>query len=433
MKKIFSFLFLLTALIGVSQVPTPAGPQTKPILITGATVHTGTGQVIENGAVAFENGKLTYVGATASAPADRAKYDVINAQGKHVYPGFIITNSILGLIEIESFRATADNTETGSLNPNVRAQAGYSTDSEITPTYRFNGILLAEITPQGGVISGTSTVMQLDAWNWEDATYAKDAAIHLNWPSRLRGRFDFETFTFVTEPNADYGKTVDELTTFFNDAVGYSKLTPKTVNLKMDAMQGILNGSQSLVLHASTSKEIVEAVKFAQSFGVKRIAVVADSESIKVAGFLKDNSIPVIIPIVHSLPARADEDIDSPYALPARLTKAGVTVVFSHIGEMIARGRNLPFYAGTAVAYGMDKEEALKAITINPAKILGIDKTVGSLELGKDATLFISDGDALDFRSNRVSDTFINGRKTILYNKQQILYDQYSKKYGHQK
>src|SRR5687767_12304130 len=146
MKKIFSFLFLLTALIGVSQVPTPAGPQTKPILITGATVHTGTGQVIENGAVAFENGKLTYVGATASAPADRAKYDVINAQGKHVYPGFIMTNSILGLIEIESFRATADNTETGSLNPNVRGQVGYSTDSEITPTYRFNGILLAEIT-----------------------------------------------------------------------------------------------------------------------------------------------------------------------------------------------------------------------------------------------------------------------------------------------
>jgi imidazolonepropionase-like amidohydrolase len=432
MKTIFSFLFLLTALIGAAQVPTPAGPQTKPILITGATVHTGTGQVIENGAVAFENGKLTYVGATASAPADRAKYDVINAQGKHVYPGFIMTNSILGLIEIESFRATADNTETGSLNPNVRSQISYSTDSEITPTYRFNGILLAEITPQGGVISGTSTVMQLDAWNWEDATYAKDAAVHMNWPSRLRGRFDFETFTFVTEPNADYAKTVDELTIFFNDAVGYSKLTPKTVNLKMDAMQGILSGSQALIIHANTSKEIVEGVKFAQGYGVKRIAVVASSESLKVAGFLKDNNVPVIIPMVHDLPARVDEDVDMPYALPARLTKAGVTVVFSH-NDAIARGRNLPYYAGTAVAYGMDKEEALKAITINPAKILGIDKTVGSLEVGKDATLFISEGDALDFRGNKVSDVFINGRKTILYNKQQILYDQYSKKYGHQK
>lgn len=432
MKKIITLLAFLVCITTFAQVPTPAGPQTKPVLITGATIHTGTGQVIENGAVAFENGKLTYVGAAASAPADRAKYEVINASGKHVYPGFIMTNSILGLVEIESFRATADNTETGSMNPNVRSQVGYNTDSEITPTYRFNGILLAEITPQGGVISGTSTVMQLDAWNWEDATYAKDAAVHMNWPSRLRGRFDFETFTFVNEPNADYAKTLDELTTFFNDAVGYSKLAPKTVNLKMDAMQGVLTGSQTLIIHASTSKEIVEGVKFAQSYGVKRIAVVASSEALKVVGFLKDNSIPVIIPMVHDLPARADEDIDLPYALPAHLSKAGVMVAFSH-NDAIARGRNLPFYAGTAAAYGMDKEEALKAITLNPAKILGIDKTVGSLEAGKDATLFISDGDALDFRGNKVSDTFISGRKTILYNKQQILYDQYSKKYGHKK
>ena len=432
MKKIITLLAFLVCITIFAQVPTPAGPQTKPVLITGATIHTGTGQVIENGAVAFENGKLTYVGAAASAPADRAKYEVMNASGKHVYPGFIMTNSILGLVEIESFRATADNTETGSMNPNVRSQVGYNTDSEITPTYRFNGILMAEITPQGGVISGTSTVMQLDAWNWEDATYAKDAAVHMNWPSRLRGRFDFETFTFVNEPNADYAKTVDELTTFFNDAVGYSKLAPKTVNLKMDAMQGVLTGSQTLIIHASTSKEIVEGVKFVQSYGVKRIAVVASSEALKVVGFLKDNSIPVIIPMVHDLPARADEDIDLPYALPAHLSKAGVMVAFSH-NDAIARGRNLPFYAGTAAAYGMDKEEALKAITLNPAKILGIDKTVGSLEAGKDATLFISDGDALDFRGNKVSDTFISGRKTILYNKQQILYDQYSKKYGHKK
>lgn len=430
MKKIFAFIFLMATMVVVAQVPTPAPAQSKPILVVGATIHTGTGQVIENGAVAFENGKLTYVGVAASAPSDRTKYEVINAQGKHVYPGFILTNSILGLIEIESFRATADNNETGTFNPNVRSQISYNTDSEIIPTYRFNGILMAEVTPQGGVISGSSTVMQLDAWNWEDATYAKDAAMHLNWPSRLRGRFDFETFTFVTEPNADYAKTLEELTTFFNDAIGYSKLTPKSTNIKMEAIQAVLNGTQALMIHANTSKEIVEGVKFAQSFGVKRIAIVASSEALKVATFLKENNIPVIIPMVHDLPARADEDIDLPYALPARLSKAGVAVVFSH-SDAIARGRNLPFYAGTAAAYGMDKEEALKAITLNPAKILGIDKAVGSLEVGKDATLFISDGDALDFRGNRVSEAFINGRKTILYNKQQILYDQYSKKYGH--
>lgn len=429
----YLILFCLTLSLGArAQVPTPGAPQTKPILITGATVHTATGQTIENGAVAFENGKLTYVGAANAAPADQSKYDVINAQGKHVYPGFILTNSILGLVEIESIRATQDSDEAGDLNPNVKAQVSYNTDSEITPTYRFNGILLAEIAPRGGIISGTSSVMELDAWNWEDATHTKDVAIHIQWPGIMRNRFDFETFSLVSERNQNYDKTIADLETIFNDARGYSKIAGKEVNLKLEAMQGLFAGTQSLILHAATAKEIVEAVKFAQGYGIKRIAVVASSEALKVTTFLKDNAIPVIVPAVHELPSRADEDVDLPYSLPARLSKAGVTVTLSH-NDAIARGRNLPFYAGTAIAYGMDKEEALKSITLNPAKILGIDKSVGSLEVGKDATLFISEGDPLDFRTNKLTDAFISGRKAILNSKQQILYEQYSKKYGHMK
>lgn len=427
----YLILFCLTlAWAAQAQVPTPGAPQSKPILITGATVHTATGQTIENGAVAFENGKLTYVGPAASAPADKSKYEVINAQGKQVYPGFILTNSILGLVEIESIRATQDSDEAGEMNPNVKAQVSYNTDSEITPTYRFNGILLAEIAPRGGVISGTSSVMELDAWNWEDATHTKDAAIHIQWPGRMRNRFDFETFSLVSERNQNYDKTIAELETIFNDARGYSKIAGKETNLKLEAMQGLFAGTQTLILHANTAKEIVEAVKFAQSYGIKRMAVVASSEALKVTTFLKDNAVPVIVPAVHELPSRADEDVDLPYSLPARLSKAGVTVTLSH-NDAIARGRNLPFYAGTAIAYGMDKEEALKSITLNPAKILGIDKSVGSLEVGKDATLFISEGDPLDFRTNKLTDAFISGRKAILDNKQQVLYEQYSRKYGH--
>lgn len=432
MKKLFAIFLSAFSLMAAAQIPTPPGVQSKPILIMGATIHTGTGQVIENGSLAFENGKITYVGTEAPAIAARTRFDVINAQGKHVYPGFILANSILGLVEIESFRATADFNEVGTFNPNVRSQISYNTDSEIIPTYRFNGILMAEITPQGGIISGTSSVMQLDGWNWEDATHTKDVAIHLNWPSRLRGRFDFETFSFVTEANQDYAKNIDDLTAFFNDAVAYTKISPKALNLKLEAMQALLSGNQTLMLHANTAKEMVEAVKFAQSFGIKRMAIVGSSEALKVAAFLKENNVPVVIPMVHDLPARSDEDIDLPYALPARLSKAGVMVAFSHT-DAIARGRNLPFYAGTAAAYGMDREEALKAITLNPAKILGIDKVAGSLEVGKEATLFISDGDALDFLTNRVSDAFIGGRKSILNNKQQTIYEQYSKKYGHKK
>jgi imidazolonepropionase-like amidohydrolase len=171
-------------------------------------------------------------------------------------------------------------------------------------------------------------------------------------------------------------------------------------------------------------------VKFAQEHGVKRMAVFAAEEALKVASFLKENSIPVIIPMVHNLPARTDDAVDLPYALPGLLSKAGVSVAFSH-NDMIARARNLPFYAGTAIAYGMDKEEALKALTLYPAKILGIDKVVGTLEVGKEATLFISAGDALDFRTNKLSDAFIGGKRIILNNKQQDLFEKYSRKYGH--
>lgn len=429
LKYLFSALVL--SITAHAQVPTPAPAQQKAVVITGVTIHTGNGQIIDNGAVAFANGKLTYVGAAGSVPANPSA-DVINATGKHVYPGFILTNSQVGLEEISSVRATLDSDEAGDLNPNVRSQISYNTDSEIIPTYRFNGILLAEVTPEGGIISGTSTVMQMDGWNWEDATHTKDVAIHINWPSLNRRRFDFETFTQVNEVNPDYAKNVSEITSLFDEAISFGKLSSKPVNLKLEAMQGLFSGSQSLVIHANTGKEIVEAVKFAQDHGVKRIAVVAGDEALKVAAFLKDNSIPVIIPLVHDLPNRTDDDIDLPYALPGLLSKAGVAVTFSHSG-MLGRARNLPFYAGTAIAYGMDKEEALKGLTLYPAKILGIDKVTGTLEVGKDATLFISDGDPLDFRTNKVSEAFIVGKRCILNNKQQDLYDRYSKKYGHTK
>lgn len=426
------FSTLVLSVTAIAQVPTPAPAQQKPVMITGATIHVGNGQTIENGTLAFENAKLTYVGATALAPTDKSKYDVVNATGKHVYPGFILTNSQLGLEEISSVRATVDSDEAGDFIPNVRSQPAYNTDSEIIPTFRFNGILLAEVAPDGGVISGTSSVMQLDGWNWEDATHTKDVAIHINWPSKNRRRFDFETFSFVSEANPGYAKTVEETINLFNDAIGYSKLSSKPVNVKLEAMQGLFAGTKSLIIHSSNSKEIIEAVKFAQEHGVKRMAVFAADEALKVASFLKENSIPVIVPLVHDLPERADDDIDLPYALPGLLSKAGVKVTFSHTG-MLGRGRNLPFYAGTAIAYGMDKEEALKGLTLYPAMILGIDKVTGTIEVGKEATLFISEGDALDFRTNKLSDAFIGGKRVILNNKQQDLYERYSKKYGHTK
>jgi imidazolonepropionase-like amidohydrolase len=423
------WIFILGIHSTQAQAPTAVPPQ-KPTMIIGATIHVGNGITIENGTVVFENGKITFIGNNSSAPIERSNYDVINALGKQVYPGFIITNSRLGLQEVSAVRATIDSDEAGDFNPNVRSQIAYNTDSEIIPTYRFNGILLAEVAPVGGVIAGTSSVMKLDGWNWEDATHTKDVAIHASWPGIQRRRFDAETFSVVTEANPDYTKTIEELTSFFNDAIGYNKISPKVVNLKLEAMQGLFTGAQTLIIHASGAKEIIESVNFAKEKGVKRMAVVATDAALKVAAFLKENSIPVILPLIHDLPDRADDAIDLPYTLPGLLSKAGLSVTFSHEADL-ARGRNLPYYAGTAIAYGMDKEEALKALTLNPAKILGIDKLTGTIEVGKEATLFISEGDAFDFRGNRVSEAFILGRRIVLSSKQQELYEKYSRKYGH--
>lgn len=433
MKKLIYILALQLLGMGMAQaqVPVPAPDQSGPILLKGGFAHLGNGQVIENSVIGFDKGKLTLV-AAASTNVDESGYTVVDVSGKHVYPGFIIPNSQLGLVEVSSVRAMTDNSERGSINPNVRSLIAYNTDSEHLPTMRFNGILVAEATPSGGRISGTSSVMELDGWNWEDACHTADMAVHMNWPARMSRRFDFNTFTVSTAPNKDYDKQVGELKSHFSDAIGYGDMAQKETNLKMEAMQGLFDGSKILMIHTNAAKEMVESIRMAQEHGVKRITLVGGADALMVADFLKENDIPLILPPTHSLPNRTDQAIDLPYELPHLLTEAGVQVSLSHTG-MLANSRNLPFYAGTAAAYGMDKEEALKTITSNTAKALGVADRLGTLETGKDATLFVSEGDALDIRGNHLLHAFISGKEVILANKQQALYERYSNKYGHKK
>ena len=418
----------LTGLYG--QVPTPALPQSQAILLTNATIHTGNGEVMNNAAIGFDKGKITYVGTQNGA--DDRNYKVVDLKGKHVYPGFILLNSQIGLQEVSSVRAMSDQRERGGLNPNVRSVVAYNTDSEMPPTYRFNGILMAEATPQGGIISGTSSLMNMEGWNWEDAVHSVDVGVHLNWPSRMRRQFDFSTFTVSYVPNKDYAQNVRDLKQHFNDATSYSQLAKKQRNLKMEAMQGLFSGDKTLFIHTDLPKEMVESVKFAQKHGVKRIAIVGSDKALQVADFLKANNIGVVLPPVHRLPSRPDDDYDLPFKLPHLLTEAGVKVALCHTG-MLSQARNVPFYAGTSVAYGMTKTEALKSITLYPAQMLGLDKQIGSLEVGKDASLFVSIGDALDIRTNQLTHAFIQGKEVELDNKQQMLYERYSKKYGHSK
>lgn len=412
-----------------AQPPAPVAAQERGIALVGGIAHLGDGNVITNAVVAFENGTLTVV-ADATRVVDRDRYQVIDIRGKHVYPGFILPCTTLGLAEVGALRATVDRRETGNMNPNVRSLIAYNTDSELIPTLRFNGILTAQITPSGGTISGTSSVVQLDAWNWEDAAYQVDDAIHLNWPGRFRRRFDFATGTVKTTENKKYDEVVQSLQRLLDDAHSYGGLgAQKTTNLKLEAMGGLFDGAKRLFIYSDDAKEIIESVTFAKRNQVQRVVVIGGFGLWMAKDFLKEHQIPVIVSDIHRRPSSDEGDIDFPFRMPSLLVGEGLLVGFAYSAGAMS-SRNLPFYAGTAAAYGLSKEEALKCITSNTAQILGIGDRVGSLTVGKDATLFVSEGDALDMRTNQLTHAFIQGRRIVLKARQQELFERYKKKYG---
>lgn len=411
----------------------PAPAQTKRILVMNATAHLGNGSVIQNSAIGFKNGKLVLVGDATRVKINPADYDTtINASGKHIYPGFIATNIALGLKEIDAVRATLDYNETGAYNPDVRSLIAYNTDSKIIPTVRSNGVLIVQTTPRGGVVSGSSSVMRLDAWNWEDAVIRADEGIHMNWPRMFTRRWTEEEGLTPLEKNKNYDREVADLNKFFTDALAYSKQkSPVETNIRFESMKPLFNGSSRLYIHVNLSKEIMAAVDFAKTYGIKNVSLAGADDAYLMTDYLKKNDISVIVGKVHELPKRRDDDVDLPYRIPGILSQAGVKVCLSGEGEMEAmNSRNLPFWTGTAAAYGIDKEEALKMITLYPAELMGIDKQYGSLEEGKSATFFISDGDALDMRTNNVTMAFIDGRMINLDDHQKALHRLYMEKYG---
>ncbi len=430
MKKINLYIVLLLLTFGFANAQqTPGKKQTRTIAITGATAHIGNGEVIENSLIIFKEGKLTTVVDATVVKMDLTGMEVINASGKHVYPGFIIPNTTLGLVEIDAVRATDDDSELGSWNPHIRSLIAYNTESKVVESLRPNGVLLAQATPRGGRISGTSSVVQLDAWNWEDAVVKEDDGIHLNWPSSFsRGRWWMGEDPAM-KVNKNYEKQVKEIVDFFNATKAYSKGTNQTLNLPFQATEGLFDGSKKLYIHVGNEKGIIDAVNFSKENGVKEMTIVGGSDAYKVADLLKQNNISVLLKRVHSRPGQTDDDYDLPFKRAKLLVDKGVLVALEGSGDMERmNARNLPFYAGTTVAHGLSKEQALQLITLNTAKILGIDAAYGSLEEGKSATLFISEGDALDMRTNILTHAFIDGRLISLESHQTKLWKRYSEK-----
>lgn len=417
--------------VAVAQRPSPAPAQAGSILIKGGTVHVGDGKTYDDGAVGFRNGTIDFVGYEYAV---KAAYDsVIDAKGMQVYPGFILPDATLGLVEIDAVHASADEAETGSIEPEVRAITAYNADSKIIPTVRSNGVLLAQATPRGNLISGTSSIVQLDAWNNNDAAVRADDGIHLNWPAA------FVQTGWWAEPGSTEKQAGDKRTnalaglrTFFLRAKVYAaQPVPRRTDLRLEAMRGLFQGKQTLYIHADGAREIQEAVLFAREMGVPRIVLVGGYDAWRVAPLLRDKKVDVVLQRLHSLPGREDDDVDLPYRLPALLKQGGVRFCLSYTGDMERMGaRNLAFTAGTASAYGLSREDALRAITLDAAAILGIEQRYGSLEPGKSATLFISAGDALDMRGNKVVEAFIDGRRISLDNGQRQLWRQYEERYA---
>ena len=382
MKKfIILFLVLLNAKL-FAQVPEPVNDQTKPVLIYNAFIHIGDGNIIEKGFVSFDNGKIKDVSSEdLDLKSDTYQnYLKINANGSHLYPGLILPNSKIGLEDISAVRATVDHTEVGELNSNIRSLIAFNTDSEIISTFRYNGILLSQVVPDGSFVTGNSSIMMMEGWNWEDAAYKIDDGMHVKWPrktyppSRWSGQTNFRE-------NPNYKSSVDMINKFLIDSRSYFNLNGdenKEVNLKMEAMIDVFNGKKKIYLHVGSREQIIESVQLFKKHGIKDLVLVGANDALYAIDFIKENNLPVLLNNLHRVPSRNHEDVDLPYKLPYLLQKEGIVVGLTASGSLHSQ-RNLPFLAGTAAGYGLSKEDALKLITSNNAKILGIDDITGTI------------------------------------------------------
>lgn len=425
--KTYLLLTMLLAVIALpAQIQRGVLPE-KPVILLNGTLHIGNGEVMENAAVGFENGVITMVADARVIRVDATAAEVIDVTGQHIYPGFIAANTQLGLAEIELVRATLDYEEVGEFTPHVRSIIAYNTDSKIIPTVRANGVLMAQVVPQGGRISGSSSVVQLDAWNWEDAIVAADKGIHLYWAALFR-RSGWWAEQAGVQQNEQWRKDLQELIDFLDAARAYHGAgSPQPFSQVLAAMKPLFTGEARLYIHVDQVQDMRQAAELLQRYGLSGVFVGA-RDAWMIPDVLADAGVQVILRSTHNLPGYADDAVDLPYKTPYLLQQAGIPFCISVEGSW--QVRNLPFAAGTAAAYGLSGEEAIQAITGTAAAILGVDDHYGTVEEGKKATLFVSAGDALDMRTNRVTHAFIDGRRIDLTTHQEQLYELYRQKYG---
>ncbi|MFM7055699.1 MAG: amidohydrolase family protein [Planctomycetota bacterium] len=407
----------------------PGARQTRPVALTNAVIHPVTGPVIERGTLVFTAGRIAELGANVQPPNGS---EVIDLQGKHVYPGLIEAHTQLGLTEISSTRATVDHTESGFINPSVAAHVAVNPDSELIPVTRANGVLTALTAPSGGLVSGQAAVIQLDGWTWEQMTLKPRAALVINWPRISAGTRRSLSRSENNEP-ASAENPVRQLRDLFTQARAYGKAraanpAEQRFDARLAAIHSVLENHIPLLVNADRLDQINSAVAFAVEQQTPLI-IFGGYDAPECAALLKQYDVPVIVSAIHREPLRNHDDYDASFTLPERLRQAGVRFCISGSARSETwNARNLPWHAATAAAYGLPKDEALKAITLYPARILGMADRLGALEPGRDATLFVSTGDPLETEP-QVTNAWIQGRRVDLSSKHSQLYQKYQEKY----
>jgi imidazolonepropionase-like amidohydrolase len=424
-------IFLLAGVLPAA--PAWAGPeipgarQRRPVALVRGVVHPISAGPIRAGTVLFQEGRIVAVGTEVDLPAGTREID---CTGKHVYPGLFNACGVLGLLEIGAVRATRDTRETGSINPNVRAEVAVNPDSALIPVTRSGGVLLNLTAPVGGLISGTSAVLQLDGWTWEDMTLSAPAAMHVTWP-RMRPDSNWWEEDDEEKPSERQEDRLEPLRRALADGRAYLRrrehdpAAPE--DRRWEAMRPLLAGDLPMVVAADTAEQIQSAVALATEQRL-RLVIYGGYEAADCARLLRSRNVPVIVGGVYRLPLHRHDAYDAPFTLPERLRQAGVPFcIAADTRSDASNTRNLPYHAAMATAFGLPRDVALKAITLFPARIFGVADRVGSLEPGKDATLIVTSGDPLEAGSC-VEQAFIQGRPVDLTDRHKRLWRKYQEK-----
>jgi imidazolonepropionase-like amidohydrolase len=393
------------------------------LVLTDATVHTVSGPTLERASILIRDGVIAEIGPRVSAPAGAR---VVSCAGKHVYPGFVSPNSVLGLTEVSSVKGTNDDAETGAINPNIRAEIAINPDSELLPVARANGITSVVVMPRGGRIAGTAAVMRTDGWTFEDMTLRAPAGLIVQWP-RMHARTEAE--------RKRRDQAIADIRDAFEDARAYGRAraaegkagVPRhDADVKWDALARAVRGEIPVIFRADTLAEIRAALNFADAMKLSKVTLLGAHDTWRIADEIRTRGIPVIVSGVLDTPVRPNDAYDARYSVPAKLHRAGVAFCIGDDGgrDEAMNARNLPYHAAAAAAFGLPREEALKAVTLYPARIFGVDDRVGSIEVGKQADLFVADGDPLEI-TTRIEQVFVAGRATSMENRQSRLFQKF--------